>query len=192
MSKRKPKLLPIRIYGDKVLRQIAKPVEKIDNEILDFAADLTHTMYEKDGLGLAAPQVGVSLRMFVVDPFWGGEENRKKKPYVIINPRFISFEGEVEKEEGCLSIPEIFEKVKRAEKVVMEAMNLKGEVLRYKASDLFARVLQHEYDHLEGILFVDKISKIRKLMISKKLKQLESGTDENGVNIQKSENTDEN
>lgn len=190
MSQKKPKLLPIRIIGDKVLRQVAKPVEKIDDELLDFAADLTYTMYEKDGLGLAAPQVGKSIRMFVVDPFWGGEKESKKKPYVLINPKFISFQDEDEADEGCLSIPGIFEKVVRAKKVVLEAMNLKGQILHYEISDMFARVVQHENDHLNGILFIDKINKLRKLMIAKKLKELKKTTDENGVNIEQS--SDEN
>ena len=188
MSQKKPKLLPIRIIGDKVLRQKAKPIEKIDDELLDFAADLTYTMYEKDGIGLAAPQVGKSIRMFVVDPFWGGEEENKKKPYVLINPKFISFEDEDEAEEGCLSIPGIFEKVVRAKKVVLEAMNLKGQILKYEVSDLFARVIQHENDHLNGILFIDKIPKLRRIMIAKKLKNLMKTTDENGVNIFKEPN----
>ncbi len=185
MSRKKPKLLPIRIIGDKVLRQKAEPIKEITEEILDFAADLTYTMYEKDGLGLAAPQVGKSIRMFVVDPFWGGKENVKKNPVVFINPKFISFEGEAEEDEGCLSIPGIFEKVKRAQTVVLEAMNLKGELLRYKASDMFARVVQHENDHLDGILFVDKISKIRQIMIAKKIKELKSTTNDKGENIEK-------
>ncbi len=191
MSQKKPKLLPIRIIGDKILRQVAEPIPEITQEILDFAADLIYTMYEKDGIGLAAPQVGKSIQIFVADPFWGGEDNGKKKPFVFINPKFISFEGEVEEDEGCLSIPGIFEKVKRAQTVEMEAMNLKGEIMRYKASDMFARVLQHEYDHLEGILFVDKISKIRKLVITKKLKELEKTTNENGENIQPNKQIDE-
>ena len=182
MSQRKLNLLQVRLIGDKVLNQVAKPVEEITQEILDFAEDLTYTMYEKDGIGLAAPQVGISLRIFVIDPFWGDEE-AKKNPLVLINPKFIRFEGEVDSEEGCLSIPEIFETVKRAEKVEIEGINLKGKRVRYVADELFGRALQHEYDHLEGILFTDKLPKMKKLLIKKKLKALMSSTDENGVNI---------
>ena len=182
MNQRKPKLLQVRLIGDKTLKQKAKPIEKITQEILDFAQDLTYTMYEKDGVGLAAPQVGVSIRMFVIDPFWGNE-NSKKNPMVLINPKFTLFEGEVDSEEGCLSIPEVFETVKRAEKVKMEALNLQGKLVTYEADELFGRALQHEYDHLEGILFTDKVVGMKKLLLRKKLKALMSTTDENGINV---------
>lgn len=184
MNQRKPNLLQVRLIGDKTLTQVAKPVGEITPEILGFAQDLTYTMYEKDGVGLAAPQVGVSIRMFVIDPFWDGEEI-EKKPLVLINPKFIRFEGEVDSEEGCLSIPGIFETVKRAEIVEIEGLNLKGKTVRYKADKLFGRALQHECDHLDGILFTEKLSKMKKIMIKKKLKALMSTTDENGVNIGK-------
>lgn len=182
MKKNKANLLPIRIVGDKVLRKKAKKVEKIDTEILDFIQDLTYTMYKTDGVGLAAPQVGKSLRIFVVDPFWY-REGHSKNPYVFINPHIIELEGETESEEGCLSLPGIFEKVPRAEKVVVEATNSEGERKRYTAEGLFAITIQHENDHLDGILFVDKIVKLRKMLIQRKINELKKTTDENGVNI---------
>ncbi len=182
MKKKKGKLIPVRIYGDKILRKRAEPVRKIDDELEQFIADLTLTMYEKDGVGLAAPQIGKSVRIFVVDPFWFNEE-AKKDPRVLINPELIALEGEAEAEEGCLSLPDVFGSVKRVEKIIIRGMNEKGEKVEYKTGGLFARVLQHEYDHLDGILFVDHISKLKKISILRKLKKLESTTSENGVNI---------
>ena len=182
MRKRKAKVLPIRIYGDKLLREIAQPVEKITEEIKNFIADFTLTMYEKDGVGLAAPQVGRLLRILVVDPFWFTEGN-EKNPVVLINPKFLEFEGQTDSEEGCLSFPDIYEKVMRAKKVVIEGLDENGKKVRYEAGELFARVLQHEYDHLDGILFIDKIPKLRKIFIKKKLNELEKTTNKDGVNI---------
>ena len=182
MKRKKPDLLPIRIYGDETLWKTAKPVENITKEIKKFINDLVYTMYEKDGVGLAAPQVGRSLRIFVVDPFWfkeGGEKN----PIILINPEFIEFEGQIEFEEGCLSLPEIYEKVIRAKKVTIEGLNENGEKVHYQGEGLFARALQHEKDHLDGILFTDKISKLKKILLKKKLNELKSTTDRAGVNV---------
>lgn len=181
MKKRKPNSLPIRFFGDAALRKISEPVTEFTDEVKDFIEDLVLTMYEKDGVGLAAPQVGRSLRIFVVDPFWFNDEN-KKNPLVFVNPKFIEFQGESEADEGCLSLPNIFEPVKRAEKVVIEALNEKGEKVQYKGDGLFARTLQHEFDHLEGILFIDKIPKLKRVFLKKKLNDLQSTTDENGRN----------
>ncbi|MBP7563494.1 MAG: peptide deformylase [Candidatus Cloacimonetes bacterium] len=178
---RKAKLLDIHIYGDKVLREKAKPVESLTQEIKDFIDDLTYTMYERDGVGLAAPQVGISLRIFVCDPEWSKTE--KKNPLVLINPKFMDMEGDTTYEEGCLSIPGIYEKVKRYSKVKISAYNENWEEKIYEADDLFSIVLQHENDHLDGILFTDKIPQLRKLIIKKQLKLIESSTDENGKNI---------
>ena len=185
--KNKKHLLKIRLYGDKTLKEVAKPIKEITPEIQEFIQNLTHTMYIKDGIGLAAPQVGVSLRIFVVDPFWY-KEGKKKNPYIFINPEFIEFEGESTSEEGCLSLPDIFEKVSRAEKVVIITMNENGEKITLEAEGIFARVLQHEYDHLEGILFVEKTSKLRQVFIKKKLREIAKSTDENGENIRRIEN----
>jgi peptide deformylase len=179
-------LLKIRIYGDKTLKKVAEHVKEISPEIKEFIRNLTHTMYIKDGIGLAAPQVGVSQRIFVIDPFFHNEDN-KKQPIVFINPEFLEFEGEATEEEGCLSLPEIFEKVSRAEKVVIKALDESGKKFSLDVDGMFARVLQHEYDHLEGILFVEKISKLRQVFVKKKLREIEKSTDENGENIQKIE-----
>ncbi|OQX71962.1 MAG: peptide deformylase [Candidatus Cloacimonas sp. 4484_275] len=184
MKKRKAQILPVRLYGDKTLRLKAKEVTEFDENLRNFVADLTATMYAKDGVGLAAPQVGISLRIFVVDPDWF-KEGGKKNPHVFINPKFKEFVGSATNEEGCLSLPGIFEKVTRAEKIIVEAFNEHGKKFSVEADGLFGRAIQHEYDHLDGILFIDKIAKLRKIFIKKFLKEIESTTDENGVNIGK-------
>ena len=176
-----PRILPVRIYGDKVLKMNAEPVKKITNEIKFFIQDLIHTMYASDGVGLAAPQVGRSLRIFVIDDEWVKKDG-KRNPKVFINPTITKMEGEVVNEEGCLSLPDIFDKVRRAEFVEAEAMNVDGKIEKYTAEDLLARAIQHENDHLDGILFVDHLSKLKLLPHKRKLKALARNTDEFGVN----------
>ncbi len=178
---RKSKLLPIHIYGDKVLRQKALPVMEITNEIKKFVLNLIFTMYERDGLGLAAPQVGKSLKIFVCDPQWSKTDI--KKPLVLINPEILYAEGEQVNEEGCLSIPEIYEKVKRFKSIKMKALDLEGQEVIHEGEDLFAVVMQHENDHLNGVMFIDHIPSIRKMIIKKKLKDLSKTTDSEGNNI---------
>lgn len=178
----KPRILPIRIYGDKVLRMKAKPVEKFTTEIKEFIQDLIYTMYERDGVGLAAPQVGRSLRIFVIDNEWV-REGGKKNPKVFVNPEIVKMEGEEVSEEGCLSLPDVFDKVRRADFVVVEALNEEGKKVRYSADELLGRAIQHENDHLDGTLFIDHLTKLRRLTHKRKLKILESSTDEFGVNI---------
>ena len=172
MKKLKGNILPIKVYGEEVLRLKAKPVTELTDEIRQFIADLTETMYVKDGVGLAAPQVGRSLRIFVVDPFWFQEGN-EKNPVILINPEFKEFEGEETMEEGCLSLPDIYAKVTRAERVIIEGYNENWEKVSIEAEDLFARALQHENDHLDGILFIDKVSRIKRISFLKELKKLE-------------------
>lgn len=179
---REPKLLPVRIIGDELLARKAKPIENITPEIRELVEDMFYTMYETDGIGLAAPQIGRSLRLFVVDLEWHHEDG-KKNPMVFINPKFTNFEGETTAEEGCLSIPGIFEKVHRAEKVTLEATDLDGNKFEIESDDFLAIAMQHEYDHLDGILFMDKVPKLRKMIHLKRLRELKSGIDENGVNI---------
>ncbi len=182
MKSRTPNNLHIRLYGDKTLREVAKPVTEFTDKVNNFIEDLVFTMYEKDGVGLAAPQVGRSLRIFVVDPFWFNEDG-KRNPLVLVNPEFKEFQGEIESDEGCLSLPRIFEPVQRAESVIIEALNEKGKKVRYEADGLFARALQHESDHLDGILFIDKIPKLKRIFLKKKLHDLQRTTDKNGRNI---------
>lgn len=178
------KKLPVRIYGDKSLRRVSEPVQKVDSEVGEILADLIETMYAKDGVGLAAPQIGTNIRVFVVDPQWF--ETQERRPVVFINPKFLSMTGKETSEEGCLSLPDITGEVPRAKNIVIEAINEKGELVRHQASGLFARAIQHEFDHLDGVLFIDRISKLKLLSQKIKLRKLERQTSVDGVN------TDEN
>lgn len=153
----------IKKYGTNCLREKAKEVISIDEETLQELDNMVETMLDIKGVGLAAPQVGINKRMFVIDV--GDNKIRK-----VINPEFLELSEEVESnEEGCLSVPGIFKQVKRAGKVKIKYLNEKGEEIIEEATELLARAFQHEYDHLEGILFVDKISPVAKRMINKKL-----------------------
>ncbi|MEI7884685.1 MAG: peptide deformylase [Clostridia bacterium] len=134
--------------GDEVLKQVAKPVEKIDERIFRLLDNLTDTMYEADGVGLAAPQIGISKRVAVVDT---GEELIE-----LINPEIIAMSGKSTESEGCLSVPGIYGKVERAAEVTITTLTRTGEVCEINATGLVAIALQHEIDHLEGILFLDK------------------------------------
>lgn len=139
----------IRTIGDEVLRKISKPVEKIDNKILTLIGDMVDTMYEANGVGLAAPQIGILKRIIVVDVGEG--------LYKLINPEIIFEEGEQIDEEGCLSIPNRSGTVKRPKKVRVKALNERGKEVIIDAEDLFARALCHEIDHLNGVLYIDKM-----------------------------------
>lgn len=164
-------ILKIRKYGDKVLREKSSAVEKIDEEILKILDDMVETMQAAQGVGLAAPQVGINKTMFVVEV--GDGKVRK-----VINPKFLEFSDEkVENEEGCLSIPGIYKKVCRSAEVKLQYLNEKGETVVEEASELLARAFQHEYDHLQGELFVDKISPVAKRLVSSKLNKLKKETE---------------
>lgn len=160
----------IRKYGDPILREVAQKVEKIDDEILEILDNMTETMYSTKGVGLAAPQVGVSKRIFVCDQ--GDGVIRK-----IINPVITPLTDKlIDCEEGCLSVPGIYKKVQRPEKIKITYMNEKGEDVEEEVEGFLAIIMQHEYDHLEAVLFVDRISPIAKRMISKKLQSLKKET----------------
>ncbi|ABV33258.1 MULTISPECIES: peptide deformylase [Pseudothermotoga] len=151
----------IRLLGDPVLRKKSKNVERVDETTISLIKDLFETMYATDGIGLAAPQIGVSLRIFVMDD---------GKPRVFINPEIIYKSEEKEiAEEGCLSVPEVFEDVERSKEVTVRYMNEHGEEVEESFVDYSARVVQHEYDHLQGVLFIDLIPSSRRFAIRKKL-----------------------
>ena len=158
-------LLQLSYLGDAVLRKKAAPVEVIDDSLRKLASDMIETMYRQEGLGLAAPQVGVSLRMFVYDNVavpYGTD------PQVIINPEIVEMEGKVRGEEGCLSIPELKDQVERAERVTIEGLDLDGNEIEIEAEGLAARIFQHESDHLDGVLFIDRVGPMkRNLLMSK-------------------------
>ncbi|MBE9222177.1 peptide deformylase [Cyanobacterium stanieri LEGE 03274] len=147
--------LQLHILGDKVLRQNAKRIAKIDESVKELAVKMLQTMYAENGIGLAAPQVGVNKQMIVVDL---QPDNENYPPLVMINPVIKKYSKEVcVLEEGCLSIPNVFLDVTRPSKIEVEFKNLSGKKQRIKASGWMARVIQHEMDHLTGILFVDRI-----------------------------------
>ncbi len=162
-------ILPVKIYGSEVLRKKAEKVTNFDEELSKLVNNMVETMYKAPGIGLAAPQVGVSKRVFVADI---STPEKKDKLYVLINPEILKFSEEKDKmEEGCLSIPEIYENVVRPTGIVIKAQNLEGEEFTLTAEGLLARCFQHEFDHLNGILFVDRVSSFRKSMLKGKLKK---------------------
>ncbi|HSG81523.1 MAG TPA: peptide deformylase [Gemmatimonadota bacterium] len=156
-------MLEVRLLGDPVLRQRADEVEQFDDELRRLAEDMLETMYESEGIGLAGPQVGVLKRLFVMDV---REEDSEAR--VVVNPVVVEAEGAERGEEGCLSLPGLIGTVERAARIVMEAQDLDGSPVRIEASGLTARCMLHETDHLDGILFIDRLSPIkRKLLLSK-------------------------
>lgn len=159
-------VLNIKTYPDSVLRKKAKEINEITPEIKKLAFSMIKIMEENQGVGLAAPQIGVSKRIIVVR-----EENQ---PRVLINPKIIrkSRKSEIA-EEGCLSVPGVFLKIKRVKWVEVEASDIKGKELGFKSEGLPARIFQHEIDHLDGILLIDRLSFLKRLKIRKVLKNFE-------------------
>jgi peptide deformylase len=144
--------LPIRTFGDPVLRDKARPVERFDDALARLAGDMIRTMHEAPGVGLAAPQVGRPIRLIVFDI---GDEEQEAR--ALANPVLKNEWGEQIAEEGCLSVPGLYYPVKRAQKVWTEGFDLEGHQVTIEAEELLARVLQHEVDHLNGILFIDRL-----------------------------------
>lgn len=151
---------------DARLRKVAKPVEHFDDSLQVLIDDMFDTMYDARGVGLAAPQIGVSLRLSVIDIF-----GDKKQQLVIINPEIIEAHGEQEYDEGCLSVPGAYDKVIRAKKVTVSALDRHGKAFEVTGEDLFAECLQHEIDHLNGKLFVDLLSPLKRTMARRKLEK---------------------
>lgn len=159
------------IYGNKVLRQKAAPIDKIDQSVLTLAQDLKDTLAtEENGVGLAATQIGVSRRMFILNIPSMEIENM-----VFINPEIIEKSQETDTcEEGCLSIPGIEASVTRSLSIKLKALNIEGEEVEYECEDFLARAVQHETDHLDAILFIDRISPIKKTILKKKLNKIKA------------------
>ena len=141
-------------YGEKTLREPSKEVHKVSRKINDLVTDLLDTMYAQNGVGLAAPQIGVNYRVFVIDVSTG---NEPLNPIVFINPKIIKKSGAIVSNEGCLSFPEAYTDVRRYKDVMVKALDRNGRAFTLEAKDgcLLARAIQHEFDHLEGILFID-------------------------------------
>ena len=163
-------VLEIKKYPEKVLKQKAMPVTDFDQDLQVLIDDMIETMYAAPGVGLAAPQVGVSKRLAVIDI---SSKDEKCPLIVLVNPVIVSCEGEVEFEEGCLSFPEYTATVKRAEKVFVKALDREGRAISIEGLDLLAIALQHEIDHLEGILLIDRISPIKREFFKKRFKKLQ-------------------
>jgi peptide deformylase len=158
----------IRILGDPVLRQEAEPVAVVDDEVRDLIDEMLETMYDADGVGLAAPQIGLSRRIIVVDV-----HEEEVPAFGLVNPVIVERSVEVERgEEGCLSIPGLKEIVERAARVVVEGLDRDGNPRRIEATGLLARALQHEVDHLDGLLFLDRVSPLKRQMLLKKWQKI--------------------
>lgn len=161
-------LLPIHLLGSPVLRQRAQEIDAIDDDLRRLVDDLFETMRAERGVGLAANQVGDARRVAVVDTT--GDD-----PLILINPEILERTGRQVGEEGCLSIPELYADVERAQRVVVETTRLDGERIRLEAEDFKARAIQHEIDHLDGVLFLDRLSPLKRRMLTKRWQKLRKG-----------------
>jgi peptide deformylase len=163
--------MKIVLYPHPALRHHARPLTSIDNQVRAHAQEMLELMYNAKGLGLAANQVALPYQMTVIN--WSGDPNNKEAEHVCINPVIVERKGTQEGDEGCLSFPELFQKVRRAKTVTVECYNLDGQQVRITGSDLLARLLQHEIDHLHGVLFIDKMGPIARLSSRGTLKEFE-------------------
>lgn len=164
-------ILPILHYPDPRLRNKALPVERVEADLLTLLDDMLQTMYEAPGIGLAAPQVNVAKRVIVIDI-----SKERNQPLYLVNPEIIERRGESRMEEGCLSVPYIYEPVERAEWIRLRALGRDGFAFEMEAEGLLAVCIQHEIDHLEGKLFVDYLSEIKRSRIRKKLEKFRCKT----------------
>ncbi|OWK26449.1 peptide deformylase [Rhizobium yanglingense] len=163
---------PLIILPDPVLRQVSKPIERVDADLKRLADDMLETMYDAPGIGLAAIQVGVPRRILVIDVSREGEE---KQPQVFINPKIVKSSDERSVyEEGCLSIPDYYAEVERPATVSVEYLDRDGKAQTVEADGLLATCLQHEIDHLNGVLFIDYISRLKREMVIKKFTKARS------------------
>jgi len=180
-------ILPIYTYGQPILREVTEPVEADSPELQRLLDDMIETMHNARGIGLAAPQVGRSERVFVIDLSGSAEELAEandgivpeyaRGPMVLINPEIVEADEDsaVEFEEGCLSIPDVSEFVARPERVRLRFLDRHFQPHEFDADDLLARVVQHELDHLDGVLFIDYLSPLRKRMLKRRLRDMAEG-----------------
>ena len=171
-------LRPVLQFPDPILKRVSEPIEKIDGAIRELASDMLEVMYDEPGIGLAAPQVGESVRVIVVDTAWI-EEGAERGPLVLVNPEILEREGTIIWNEGCLSVPDFQAEVERAQKVRVRGLDLDGKEWIEEAEDLRAVCFQHEIDHLDGVLFIDRISRLKRSMyVKKRKKALKLGADD--------------
>lgn len=164
-------LLRVLHYPDPRLRNVALPVERVDDEIRTLVDDMFETMYEAPGIGLAATQINVPKRVIVIDI-----SNDNSQPQCFINPRIVTRRGDEESEEGCLSVPGIYDLVARSEWIRVEALNREGQPFSLEIDGMLAVCIQHEIDHLDGKLFVDYLSEVKRGRIRKKMEKLRRQT----------------
>jgi peptide deformylase len=157
-------------YPDPVLQKPAEPVSEFDDELRSLVDDMFESMYAAQGIGLAAPQIGVSKRLTVIDLSF--KKNPEEK-IVLINPEIIHKEGKQNEEEGCLSLPEIRERVSRAEKVRVRAQDVEGKWFEMDGDELLARAFQHEIDHLDGVLFIFRVSALKRDLLLRKIRKMQ-------------------
>ena len=162
---------PILILPDERLRAIAEPIDKIDDEVKQLAKDMLETMYDAPGIGLAAPQIGELRRIVVMDL---AKEGETPEPIVMVNPEILKYSDEtVVTEEGCLSIPELYYDVERPAEVTVRYTDLEGKEQEVEAKDRFAICVQHELDHLDGVLYIDYLSRLKRDRVLKKFQKAE-------------------
>jgi peptide deformylase len=160
---------PILLYPDPTLRRVAQAVGEFDARLRELVDDMAETMYDAPGVGLAAPQVGIEMRVAVVDVEVGTPASRL---HVLVNPRILATEGRQTGEEGCLSIPGVTDSVDRPARVTVGALDVDGRPFELAAEGLLARAICHEIDHLDGILFVDRLTGLRKESMARRLRRL--------------------
>jgi peptide deformylase len=159
-------------FPDKRLRRVSAPVAEVSQEIRQLASDMLEVMYDEPGIGLAAPQLGEAIRLIVVDTEWT-EDGAECNPLVLVNPEILEAEGSIAWSEGCLSVPDFQAEVERSERVALQATDLDGDEVKIHAEGLQAVCFQHEIDHLDGVLFIDRISRLkREMYVRKRKKQL--------------------
>lgn len=164
-------ILPIVHYPEPVLLSVGKPVDDFDGDLEKLVADMFLTMEDARGVGLAAPQVGVGRRLFVMDT--PEDEDNERQRHVLINPEMIHVEGEQVGDEGCLSFPGLYQVVRREMRVIARAQNLKGEQIEIDVKDLAARCILHETDHCDGIVFLDRMTPLKRQFAKRKIKALQ-------------------
>ncbi len=158
----------IVLFPDPVLQTCCEPVEEVTDDIRQLVDDMVETMYDAPGIGLAAPQIGISKRITVIDTTAGEEEGNL---HVLINPKIVEAEGHITWEEGCLSIPGVYEKVDRAHQVTVRALDRNGDPYELEAEEILAVAIQHEIDHLDGVLFLEHLSGLKRRLLIKKYKK---------------------
>ena len=159
-------------FPNPLLKRVSEPIDEVADEVRELARDMCEVMYDEPGIGLAAPQVGTAVRLIVVDTEWS-EEGAQRNATVVVNPEITRAEGKIVWEEGCLSVPDFTADVERASEITLEGTDLDGKPILEEAEGVRAVCFQHEIDHLDGILFIDRISRLkRNLYVQKRKKQL--------------------